>query len=912
MVSLLNSPRHQRSIFLLAITAFLLIIAGHLSAEEPFQFDRTPGKLPKSIVPLTYVVEMIPEISTSSFRGVVRVTLNFRQADSQIVLNALGLTITKALFDGDPQAVGTPQLNPEQQTLTLPLRQPPALGRHELLLEFTGKLEEKPQGLYLVRYEKSNEERIGLATQFEATDARRMFPCWDEPAFRATFSLSVTLPESMVVISNQPVKKTKREPSGKKTVLFEKTPPMPTYLLALFAGDWEKIEDQSAGVQLRIYTTPGKKTAGRYALEVTKEVLEDFAEYFGTKYPLPKLDQIALPNTGAGGMENWGCIVYKEDALLFDPATSSQSQRERVYGIVAHEIAHQWFGNLVTMAWWDNLWLNEGFASWLATKQIARRHPEWKPWLRATSGQESAMRLDARSTTHPIQQVIRSESEAGDAFDVITYQKGQAVIRMLEEWLGEDSFRTGIQRYIKAHAFSNTTTADLWNALAKASGKDVLTFAKGWTEQPGFPLVQSTLNPATSPPTITCNQVRFTIQQKNPPPLFWKIPIRYGPAGNPQLATWQVIDLENPLLLPFIDATTKLNIGGGGYFRIQYEKPLFEKLLHTLPHLAEADRLNLLYDTWALAQADRQPITDYLDLVEKLAPHPSPTELEQILGAFGQIDRMMGTENRLKSYPASPNPPPSISPDQQRFREWALTYLRPTMLSLGWNPADHEPPLLSQLRPRILSLAGTFADPATLKIAHSRFTEFLQNPSAIDPNLRSTVLNLIGRTANDETWTRFHQLALKTTSAEHRREFYNALASAHDPALAAKTLTLALGSELPPHDAAGLVSRVAIAGEQPHQALSFAQKNLRPLLSKLAAHQANDYLPNLWSTLPATAELAEELEAWAIKNLPETASPNVAKVADEIRFQASFRIRTLPDIHRWISRQTSPALPKEN
>ena len=273
---------------------------------------------------------------------------------------------------------------------------------------------------------------------------------------------------------------------------------------------------------------------------------------------------------------------------------------------------------------------------------------------------------------------------------------------------------------------------------------------------------------------------------------------------------------------------------------------------------------------------------------------------------------MMGTENRLQLTPSTPNPPPSIAPDQQRFREWALTWLRPTMNSLGWDPAHNESPLLSQLRPRLLSLAGTFADPETLKIAHSRFTDFLQNPSAIDPNLRSTVLNLIGRTANAETWTRFHQLAQKTTSAEHRREFYAALASAHDPALAAKTLTLALSSELPPHDAAGLVSRVAIAGEQPNQALTFALENLRALLSKLATHQANDYLPNLWSTLPATAELAEQLEAWAIKNLPESASPNVAKAADEIRFQASFRRRTLPDLHRWISRQPSPALPNEN
>ena len=872
---------------LLALALLLLVARG--AAEEPFAFAKTPGKLPKTVVPVEYDLTIRSDVAKEVFAGHVVVLVDVQVPTSQVVMNSLGLKIRSAAISGDGGHAVPAVVDDGAQTLTLTLDPPLPPGRHSLDLVFTGQLGEQPQGLYIARYQKDGKEQKALATQFEPGDARRMFPCWDEPAFRAVFKLMVSSREGQTVVSNMPVLGRAGAERTYGDVFFSPTPPMPTYLLALFAGEFEKVEDEVDGVKLAIFTTPGKKEQARYALEVTKEIVRDYTEYFGVKYPLPKLDQIALPNTGAGGMENWGAIVYREDLLLFDPATSSQAQRERVYGIIAHEVAHQWFGDLVTMAWWDNLWLNEGFASWMATKQTARRHPEWKPWLRAASGKEHAMRLDARATTHPIQMPVKTESEAGDAFDEITYQKGQAVIRMIEEWLGEEKFREGIRGYMKKHALSNTTTADLWAALGKAGGKDVRAFAQGWTEQPGFPVVMVSSFPQEEAARVTVWQKRFTVHQDEAAELTWTVPVSHAPAGNPQAAELLMIERKMPQSFAVPpDGAVKANVGGTGYYRVQYQDWLFKRLLRALPHLAEADRVNLLGDTWALAQAERVPVTDYLRLADALVDTASPTELEQILGVLGQIDTMEQGRGQRGG-----------------FRQWALAFLRPQLARLGWESAPAEAPLVTRLRPQLLALAGAFGDAETLRAARSRFVLWFNDPTALDANLRGTVLTILGREADADLWRVLHVRAAKTASAEQKRELYTALATARDPALAAQTLALALAPELPPRDAASLVGRVARGGEQPVAALDFARTNLAALHAKLTAHQANEYVPDLFTALLPSEERAAELEQWAAKNLPPGAGPSVAKSADEIRFQAQFRKSALPEIEAWFSAKST-------
>src|SRR5437016_3270327 len=472
------------SIWLLSI-----ILPATVIAEKPFNFESTPGKLPKQVVPTKYSIRIIPDIEKLTFTGSETVKLNVHARVRELVLNALELEITGASVDDKKLPQSAVKIDKSNELLTLTLPSELATGDHTLTLSFSGKINQQGQGLFYMRYQEqgTDAKKIALGTQFEATDARRFFPCWDEPSFRARFQLTAVVPQNWLAVSNMPIESETKinNPeiigAGGKEVSFATTPSMASYLNVFVAGETDLIEMTAAGTQIRVVATKGKTEWGRYALESTAQILEYYNDYFGIPYPLPKLDQIAIPGGFGGAMENWGGITYYETALLFDPKKSSASTRQRIYEVVAHETAHQWFGDLVTMAWWHNLWLNEGFASWLGSKCTAHCNPDWEVWLarniqrdparRTGLAKKVAMEGDARSTTHAIQQPVANESDANSAFDDITYRKGQSFLRMLESFLGEDVFRDGVRRYIAAHKYSNSTTADLWNALSDASGR---------------------------------------------------------------------------------------------------------------------------------------------------------------------------------------------------------------------------------------------------------------------------------------------------------------------------------------------------------------------------------------------------------------------------------------------------------
>ena len=541
----------------LALLVLFLVSSLVEAVEKPFNFDETPGKLPKEVVPTEYTIRIIPNLDNFTFAGSESVKLNMRKPVRQLVLNALELKIEAASVDGKDLPLTAIKVDDKKELLTLTLPSELAAGDHALTLRFTGKINQQGQGLFYMRYQEqgSNARKVMLGTQFEATDARRFFPCWDEPAFRARFQLSVVVPEKWLAVSNMPVESEQKIADGKE-VRFASTPPMSSYLNVFVAGELDSIESQVGPTQIRVIATKGKAELGRYALEASAEILKYYNDYFGVPYPLPKLDQIAIPGGFGGAMENWGGITYYESVLLFDPQNSSSATKQSIYEVIAHEVAHMWFGDLVTMAWWDNLWLNEGFASWMGSKCTAHFNPQWEVWLarelprdptrRSGIAKEAAMEGDARSTTHPIQQPIATEAEANSAFDDITYKKGQSFLRMLESFLGEDVFRDGIRRYIAAHKYSNTTTADLWNALSEASNKSVAEIAAGWTEQPGFPLVTVKREVDSK---VRLTQERFTVNFKNAQPLLWQIPLTYSVVGLPAEASAEAGETPATLLM---------------------------------------------------------------------------------------------------------------------------------------------------------------------------------------------------------------------------------------------------------------------------------------------------------------------------------------------------------------------------
>jgi aminopeptidase N len=884
----------MRALRFLLLSTICFIFLPKLIAEKPFDFASTPGKLPKQVVPQEYAIRIVPDLAKLTFAGSETVKLDVRQPVRELILNALELQIISASIDNKPLSISAIKLDPKQETLTIAL--PAALGggNHALALSFTGKINQQGQGLFYARYQEqgSGAQKLMLGTQFEATDARRLFPCWDEPSFRARFQLTAVVPENFLAVSNMPVER-ENKVNGAKEVQFAMTPSMASYLNVFVAGELDLIESKSGDTQVRVIATKNKAEMGRYALEATAQILQYYNDYFGVPYPLPKLDQIAIPGGFGGAMENWGGITYYESVLLFDPEKSSDATRQRIYEVIAHETAHQWFGDLVTMAWWDNLWLNEGFASWMGSKCSAHFNPQWEIWLqkeqprdpsrRVGIAKETAMEGDVLSTTHPIQQKISNEAEANSAFDDITYKKGQSFIRMLESFLGEDVFREGIRKYITAHKYSNSTTADLWSALADASGKPVGEVAANWTEQPGFPIVTVTRKDGAK---AALAQERFTVHFQKAPAPEWKIPLTYSLAGNPPaslLMTNRTAELPDVPL----DRALKLNIDGAGNYRVQYDAGSWKLLLEKLPTLRAPDRVNLLSDSWAIVQANRAPLSLYFGLIEKLPPTAELAEREQIMNAFDYINRLIAGGDKRAS-----------------FQRYARSILRPIFDQVGWEPKKGEQAKSATLRADLINALGDLGDQEIVAGCRERFQKFLANPVSMPPDLRPPIFNVVGRYADDATWAKLHELGLKTTSIEEKQNYYNALAHATHPKLIKRALQIALTEELPTSRALYMVPRVARESEHPEIAWQFAQAHMKALLAKADALGVNRYAPSLFTFFSETGRIGE-LQAYAKKNLPSGSAKAVAQAIDEIGFRSEFKQRLLPQLIAWTTKNES-------
>src|SRR5213592_2384622 len=877
-----------------------VIFPAIMSAEKPFSFNETPGKLPKEIVPVKYSIRIVPNIDRFAFTGMETIKLSVRSPVRQLVLNALELEITEASVDDVALPKSAIKADKEKELLTLALSSELPPGNHTLALSFSGKINQQGQGLFYMRYQEhgSGTKKIMFGTQFEATDARRFFPCWDEPVFRARFQLTVVIPENWLAVSNMPVESEKKIAGGKE-VRFAATPPMSSYLNVFVAGELDFIESRSGPTQLRVISTKGKAEMGRYALEATAQILQYYNEYFGVAYPLPKLDQIAIPGGFGGAMENWSGITYYESKLLFDPKTSSAETKQDIYEVLAHEIAHMWFGDLVTMAWWDNLWLNEGFASWMGSKCTARFNPQWEVWLRREFprdpsrrvgiAKEAAMEGDARSTTHPIQQPVATEAEANSAFDDITYKKGQSFLRMLESFVGEDVFREGIRRYVAAHKYSNSTTADLWNALSESSGQPIAEIAAGWTEQPGFPMVKVKRGEGGK---VSLTQERFTINFKNAPPLEWKIPLTYSIIGEAPASLLMTGKSERLQNIP-ADRALKLNVKGAGNYRVEYDEPSWSLLLETLPKLSVEDRVNLLSDAWALAQADRAPVSLFFGLVEKLPASTDIAEREQIVNVLDFINGLLVG-----------------NPEREKFQRYARSLLRPTFETLGWEPKQGEPPTTGNLRASSIEVLGDLNDPEIVAGCRERFEKYLANSASLAPDLRPAMFAIAGRNADEKTWTKLHELGVKTTSIEEKQNYYNALACATDPRLVKKTLAIALTDELPTSRATFLVPRVGRDGDHPDIAWEFARTNMKALLAKIDAAGANRYAPSLFTFFSDDLR-TDELKTYAKNNLPPASAPEVAKVVDEVQFRSEFKKRLVTQLNTWLDHHSDAASAKE-
>ena len=872
-----------------AVAVLLLAATGATSSAFAAPASKTPGataqtvttQLPRTVVPSHYDVNFTPDIANLTFTGSVRITVAVLEPTTTIVLQANELTFSKASVKGAGAA--TIATDEKAQTASFTFAKPLTKGRHVLSIDYAGKINTRATGLFALDYETGAGKKRAIYTQFEAPDARRFIPSWDEPFYKATFKLTATVPTGQMAISNMPVEKTVDLPGGKSRVTFAASPKMSTYLLFFGLGEFERATTTAAGAEIGVITKKGDLAQAQFALKSAGPILEWYNDYFGVNYPLPKLDHIAAPGQSQffAAMENWGAIFYFEYALLLDPALSTQEDREGVYTTVAHETAHQWFGNLVTMAWWDDLWLNEGFATWLEGRTTEKFFPEWNSALNAIAGREYAMGLDALVTTHPVVQPMKTVEEASEAFDGITYQKGQAVIGMLEAYAGADAWRDGVRSYIKANTYGSTVTDDLWGAVETAAGKPIKAIARDFTLQPGVPLItvsgQACVNGASQ---LTLTQGEFTKDRPGKTPLRWGVPVasRAVSGGAPVQAL--VENGEARVAVPGCGPVV-VNAGQAGYFRTLYTPELFKGLAGSFGSLQPIDQLGLLSDVYALGLAGLQPATDALDLSIATPISADPKIWSRVTSIYGAIDGY---------YDGMPT-------EQARFRKVALARLSPLMTRVGWTAKPDESGPEATLRGDVIAVLGRLGDPAVAAEAKRRYAADKTDPAAVPGPLRKTILGIVAAQADTAGWDAMRAQAKAETNALLRTELYTLLGAARDPALAKRALDLAMTDEPGATTSPNIISKVA--GVHPDLAFDFAVVNKAAVEAKVDASGRTGYLASLGARSSDRAMLAK-LDALTASD--PTLAREVEKAKAAVSYRLSVREGQLPQITTWVKK----------
>jgi aminopeptidase N len=843
-------------------------------------------QLPRNVRPGHYRVAITPHAGTLSFDGHVEIEMEVLEPTDRIVLNQLDMQFSKVMLSAGKKQQAPVRLDVDQkaQTATFVFDKPLAKGKYTLAMDYTGKIGTQANGLFAIDYTNDAGEQRALFTQFENSDARRFIPSWDEPAYKATFDLEATVPAAQMAVSNLPVAQRTELGNGLAKVKFGTSPKMSTYLLFFALGDFERATDTVDGTEVGVVAQRGSIDQARFALQASKDVLKEYNEYFGTPFPLPKLDNVASPGSSQffSAMENWGAIFTFEYSLLLNPEFASEGDKHRIFEVSAHEIAHQWFGDLVTMSWWDDLWLNEGFASWMEARTTARLHPEWKTYLGTVGSRDRAMKRDAIASTHPVVQHVETVEQANQAFDAITYSKGQAVITMLEAYVGEDAWREGVRRYMKKHAYSNTVTDDLFSEVEAAAGKPIMDIAHQFTLQPGVPLVQ--LDSATcsnGKTTLALSQGEFTVDRPDKAPLHWNVPVIAAVNGHPEARV--VVDGKTSMTLEGCGPVV-VNAGQSGYYRTLYAPAAFQALRADFAKLQPIDQLGVMADAWALGLAGEQPASDILDLIAALPANAEPQVWGRAAGAFESIDEY------YKDDPAR----------RARFRAFAVPRLQPQLGRLGWAPRAGEADGDAILRGQMIGALAGLGDKATIAEAKRRYAAMAAgDKSAVAPALRKTMLAIVAEYATPAEWDALRASARAEKVAQIKDSYYTMLAAAEDQALARRALELALTDEPGATNTARMIS--VVSGRFPEMAWDFALAHREQVDERVDATSRSEYYPGLGGS-SGKAEMIGKIQAFADAYLDKGSRRSAETAMASIRNRIKVRDEQLPAIDAWLAR----------
>jgi len=789
--------------------------AGYQPGAAPFRFETTPGVLSRQVIPERSKLQLDLDPYAEGFSGSVTHQIRVTAPTAKIVLHAADLKIGKVALKDSTAAITVSSDKPSQ-TITLTLPAPLAAGSHELSIDFSGKLNGNGYGLYYTPYRlPDGQQKRMLATQLEAIGAREMLPCFDEPAFRPVWEVSVTASDKYDAVSNMPVTR-QTTTDGKRRTEFAPTPAMSSYLLAIAVGELQKTSEQYDGIDLAIYSVAGKPQPAAYALDATKRLLAYYKAYFGTAYPLPKLDQIAVPGM-RGAMENWGLITYSEDLLIVDVEHSSYLQRLYSFSTIAHEISHQWFGNLVTMAWWDGLWLNESFASWMADKATSALNPQWSLTASRAEVKERAMAIDVLANTPPIERPVARDQNSDELFDAISYEKGQSVIAMVERFAGEMPWRDGLRDYMTKHAYSNATSADLWAAIGRHTTQDVQAFATTWTRQAGFPLVSATASCRNGEQHVKLTQARFSLKSGYVPAQTWRVALLVSQPGNEQPARTVLVPAVTGTEFPAGRCGDALLVdaGGSGYYRVRYDATLQKALDGAQNQLSTADRRRLMADAWALAEAGLEAPRRAYDLIAALRADDAPELWDSAATIYRRAHTLLHDGPLLAASHAH-----------------ARATLARAFATLGWEPRAGESDIVRALRADLIGALAAYGDDSVVAEARKRFDAFMADTAtAGDSNVLTGVLLAVGARATPADVDRLAGLVASGKHAALEWPVLNALSATRDTAAAKAVLKLMLGEQLPRSMASRLMSQLARSGHD-RLAWQFMRDNLQALYAR--------------------------------------------------------------------------------
>jgi aminopeptidase N len=859
------------------ILAILTFVAAALSLAAA-------QRLPEVASPDNYKLTFTPDLEKATFEGDETIAIRVLKPTSEITLNAAEIDFHDvSITSGGATQKARITLEKDKEMVVLAVEKPLAAGAATIHITYTGILNSEMRGLYLG---KDDQGRKYAASQFEATDARRAYPSFDEPNYKATFDITAVADKGMVAISNYKVVSDTPGPGDKHTVKFATTAKMSSYLAALVVGNFEYIEGEADGIPIRIYSTPGKKEMGRFVLGASEQIVSYFDKYFGIRYPYGKLDLIGLPDFSAGAMENTGLITFREVILLIDEQHGSPGLKKTIASVTSHEIAHMWFGDMVTMKWWDDVWLNEGFATWAASKPLLGWKPEWNFDLDDVSQNGGTLNTDSLANTRPIHQAAETPAQIQELFDGIAYGKAAAVLNMLEAYLGPETFRAGVREYVKQHSYGNATADDFWTTLAKVSKRPVDQIMPTWVKQAGVPIVNVKAQCSRNSTSVTLAQKRYYYDRAKfeaGNDQLWQIPLCLKGSAGSSAKCELMTKREQTFTLPGCSAWVLANAGATGYYRAGYEPDAVRALAKDAEvKLSPAERITLQADIWASVRVGREPVGDYLAFAQGLQADRNRAVMGDVLGRLNYIGQYLVNQD-----------------DRDSYRSWLRQYLTPIAQDVGWEPKAGESDEQKTLRAGLLNALGYDArDSETLAQARKIADKALDDPAAVDRDLASGAIGLAALNGDDAFYDRLMAALKNPKSPEEYYMYFYALPQFSDPKLLQKTLDYGISPEVRSQDALGLITSVLAnpAGEK--QAWDFIQSHW-DAVQKAGGPFASAQVVGATSTF-CDADMRDQVTTFFTAHRVEAAERTYKQSIERINNCVDLKSQQQPQLSSWL------------